>query len=178
MAAPYLVLIRLLFYLFSSDASGTAFDYGALEHGSVLDDAVAAVEDRCGTAASSLAKAKEVLQRFYKEIIPKGVALGDIDALADALSEDATVASVGMAMAMASGAELDLPHVTSRMAAAPDGSEVVFAPFASRCKRYGRSSFTWWQSTQRSSRRRTRAGSLALRPLQMRVLRLFCCSLG
>jgi len=116
-----------------SDASGIVFDRDALEHGSALDDATAAVEDRCGTAAISLAKAKGVLQRFYKEILPKDAALEDVDALADALSEDSPVAyerkkkgigtSMGLAMAMASEAELDLPHVTSQMPTAPDGSK-------------------------------------------------------
>src|SRR4051812_42699574 len=134
-------------FFFAPDASGIAFDRNVLEHGSALDDATAAVEDRCGTAAGSLAKAKEVLQRFYKEIMPKGTALEDVDSLADALSEDAPAAykhkqkgigaSMGLAMAMAYGVELDLHQVTSQMPTAPDGSEVAFALFASRCKRYG-----------------------------------------
>src|SRR3954462_555750 len=62
-------------FFFAPDASGIAFDRNVLEHESVVDDATVAVEDRCGTAAGSLAKAKEVLQRFYKEIMPKGAAL-------------------------------------------------------------------------------------------------------
>jgi hypothetical protein len=146
-----LLLISFLFGPFSSffvsNASGIAFDRDVLEHGSSLDDATAAVEDRCGTAAISLAKAKGVLQRFYKEILPKGAALEDVDALAVALSEDSPAAykrkkkgigtSMGLAMAMASEEELDLPHVTSQMPTAPDGSEVAFDLFASRSKRYG-----------------------------------------
>lgn len=133
-------------FFFVSDASGIAFHRGALEHGDALDDANIAVEDRCSTAASSLAKAKEVLRRFYREVIPKGAALEDVDALADALSEDAPAAykrkqkgidsSMGLAMAMASGVELDLQHIISQMPTTADGSEVAFALFASRCKRY------------------------------------------
>ena len=80
------------FLLFVSDAAGIEFDRGALEHGSALDDATATVEDRCGTVVGSLVKAKEVLGRFYKELVPKGVALEDVDALADALSVEAPAA--------------------------------------------------------------------------------------
>ena len=43
-----------------SDAMGIEFDRGALEHGSALDDATVAVEDRCSTVVNSLAKAKEI----------------------------------------------------------------------------------------------------------------------
>src|SRR4051812_19082064 len=93
------------------DAAGIEFVRGALEHGSALDDATAVVEDRCSTVVGSLAKAKEVFGRFYKELVPKGVTLKDVDLLADALSADAPAAykrkkkgigvSVGLAMALA-----------------------------------------------------------------------------
>ena len=135
----------LLFII--SDATGIEFDRGALEHGSALDDAAAAVEDRCSTVVGSLAKAKEVLGLFYKELVPKGVALEDVDALVDAMLAEAPAAykrkqkgigaSVGLAMALAAGAELDLPQVTSRMPTTADGSEVAFATYSARCKRYG-----------------------------------------
>jgi hypothetical protein len=42
-----------------------------------------------------------------------------------------------LAMALASGAELDLHQVTSRMPTATDGYKVAFAIYAARCKRYG-----------------------------------------
>ena len=67
--------------------------------------------------------------------------------MADALTAEAPAAymrkqkgigsSVGLAMALASGAELDLHQVTSQMPTAADGSEVAFAIYAARCKRYG-----------------------------------------
>src|SRR3954464_1682819 len=76
-----------------------------------------------------------------------GVALEDVDALADAVSAEAPAAykrkqkgidaSVGLAMALAAGAELDLHQATSRMPMTTDGSEVAFATYAARCKRYG-----------------------------------------
>ena len=106
-----------------------------------------AVEDRCSTVVSSLAKAKEVLGRFYKELVPKGTALDDVDALAEALSAEAPAAykrkqkgigaSVGLVMALTAGAELDLPQITSQMSMTADGSEVAFATYSARCKRYG-----------------------------------------
>src|SRR4051794_3489023 len=78
-------LIRFLLYLsFAPDAAGIEFDCSALEHGSALDDATAAVKDRCYTAVGSLAKAKEILGRFHKELVPKGVALEEVGSLADA----------------------------------------------------------------------------------------------
>ena len=136
-----------VFFFFVSDAAGIEFDRGALEHGSALDDATVAVEDRCSTVVNSLAKAKEVLGRFYQELFPKGASLEDVDALAEALSAEAPAAykrkqkgigaSVGLAMAMAAGAELDLPQITSRMPTAADGSEVAFAAYSARCRRYG-----------------------------------------
>ena len=43
---------------------------------------------------------------------------------------------MGLAMAMASGAELDLAQVTSQMPTMADGSEVSFATFASHCKHF------------------------------------------
>jgi hypothetical protein len=141
------VLLSSFLLFFVSDAAGIEFDRGALEHGSALDDATAAVEDRCSTVVNSLAKAKEVLGRFYKELVPKGAALDDVDALAEALSAEAPAAykrkqkgigaSVGLAMALAAGAELDLPQITSRMPTTADGSEVAFATYSARCKRYG-----------------------------------------
>src|SRR3954471_8483180 len=147
----FLVFLVLLgFHVVSSvclDAAGIEFDRGALEHGSALDDATAAVEDYCSIVVGSLAKAKEVLGRLYKELVPKGVALEDVDLLADALSAEAPAtykrkqkgigASMGLAMAMESGAELDLHQVTSQMPTAPDGSAVAFALSAARCKCYG-----------------------------------------
>ena len=152
----YLLIFRRIFFyvaflhvflFFVSDAAGIEFDRGALEHGSALDDATVAVEDRCGTVVNSLAKAKEVLGRFYQELVPKGAALKDVDALAEALSAEAPAAykrkqkgigaSVGLAMALAAGAELDLPQITSRMPTTADGSEVAFAAYSARCKRYG-----------------------------------------
>src|SRR3954468_22065938 len=130
----------LFFLFFVSDAAGIKFDRGVLEHGSDLDDATVAVEDRCSTIVSSLSKAKEVLGRFYKELVPKGAALDDVDALAEALSAEAPAAykrkqkgigaSVGLPMALAAGAELDLHQVTSRMPTTTDGSEVAFATYA------------------------------------------------
>ena len=136
-----------VFFFFVSDAAGIEFDRGALEHGSALDDATVAVEDRCSTVVNSLAKAKEVLGRFYQELFPKGATLEDVDALAEALSAEAPAAykrkqkgigaSVGLAMALAAGAELDLPQITSRMPTAADGSEVAFAAYSARCRRYG-----------------------------------------
>ena len=136
-----------VFFFFVSDAAGIEFDRGALEHGSALDDATVAVEDRCSTVVNSLAKAKEVLGRFYQELFPKGATLEDVGALAEALSAEAPAAykrkqkgigaSVGLAMAMAAGAELDLPQITSRMPTAADGSEVAFAAYSARCRRYG-----------------------------------------
>ena len=70
-----------------------------------------------------------------------------MNALAEALSAEAPAAykrkqkgigaSVGLAMAMAAGAELDLPQITSRMPTAADGSEVAFAAYSARCRRYG-----------------------------------------
>jgi hypothetical protein len=69
------VLLFILSLLFLLDAAGIEFDRGVLEHGSALDDATTAVEDRCGTVVGSLSKAKEVLGRLYKELVPKGVAL-------------------------------------------------------------------------------------------------------
>ena len=45
--------------------------------------------------------------------------------------------TVGLAMALASGAELDLHQVISQMPTAPNGSKVAFALYAARCKRYG-----------------------------------------
>ena len=138
---------RSLFFLVVLDAAGIEFDRDALDHGSALDDAATAVEDRCGTIVNSLAKAKEVLGHFYKELVPKGVALDDVDALAEALSAEPPTAykckqkgigaSVGLAMALAAGAELDLPQITSRMPTTADGSEVAFAAYSARCKRYG-----------------------------------------
>src|SRR4051812_32823042 len=140
------VLSSFLFFIVS-DAAGIEFDRGALEHGSALDDATAAVKDRCSTIVNSLSKAKEVLGRFYKELVPKGAALDYVDALAEALSAEAHAAykrkqkgigaSVGLAMDLAAGAELDLPRVTSRMPTTTDGSEVAFATYTARCKRYG-----------------------------------------
>src|SRR3954468_13215205 len=137
----------MFFFFFVSDAAGIEFDRGALEHGSALDDATTAVEDRCSTVVNSLAKAKEVLGHFYKELIPKGVALDDVDAMAEALSAEAPAAykrkqkgigaSVGLAMALAAGAKLELHQVTSRMPTTADGSEVAFATYDARCKRYG-----------------------------------------
>src|SRR3954466_6832249 len=142
----FAVLCSFLLFIVSDDA-GIEFDRSALEHGSALDDASAAVEDRCSTVVSSLAKAKEVLGRFYRELVPKGATLDDVDALAEALSVEAPAAykrkqkgigaSVGLAMALAAGAELDLPQITSRMPTAGDGSEGVFAPYSSCFKRYG-----------------------------------------
>ena len=136
-----------VFFFFVSDAAGIEFDRGALEHGSALNDAIAAIEDRCSTVVGLLAKDKEAHGRFYKELVPKGVALEDVDALADALSAEAPAAykrkqkgigaSVGLAMALASRADMDLHQVTSRMPTAADGSEVAFAIYAARCKRYG-----------------------------------------
>ena len=137
------------YYVFSSslDAAGIEFTRSALEHGSALDDAVAAVEDCCNTAVGPLAKAKEILGRFYKERVPKGAALEDVDSLPDALSADAPTAyklkkkgidaSMGLAMAMASGVELDLHQVTSQMPTAPDGSEVAFVSWYCRRVRHG-----------------------------------------
>ena len=78
----------MFFFVFVSDAAGIEFDRGALEHGSALDDATVAVEDRCSTVVNSLAKAKEVLGRFYQELFPKGASLEDVDALAEALSAE------------------------------------------------------------------------------------------
>ena len=75
--------------LFVSDAAGIEFDRGALEHKSALDDATVAVEDRCSTVVNSLAKAKEVLGRFYQELFSKGASLEDVGALAEALSAEA-----------------------------------------------------------------------------------------
>ena len=134
-------------YFFVLDAAGIEFDRGALEHWSALDDAIVVVEDRCSTVVSSLAKAKEVLGRFYQELFPKGATLDDVDAVAEALSGEAPAAykrkqkgigaSVGLAMAMAAGAELDLPQITSRMPTATDRSEVAFAAYSTRCRRYG-----------------------------------------
>lgn len=67
--------------------------------------------------------------------------------LADALSAEAPAAykrkqkgigaSMGLAMAIASEAELDHHQVTSQMPTAADGSEVAFALYAACCKRYG-----------------------------------------
>ena len=136
-----------VFFFFVSDAAGIEFDRSALENGSALDDATAAVQDHCSTVVSSLAKAKEVLGRFYKELVPKGAVLDDVDALAEALSAKASAAykrkqkgigaSVGLAMALAARAELDLPQITSRMPTTADGSEVAFDAYSARCKRYG-----------------------------------------
>ena len=42
-----------VFFFFVSDAAGIEFDRGALEHGSALDDATVAVEDRCSTVVNS-----------------------------------------------------------------------------------------------------------------------------
>ena len=143
----FYVAILHVFFCFVSDAAGIEFDRGALEHGSALDDATVAVEDRCSTVVNSLAKAKEVLGRFYQELFPKGATLEDVGALAEALSAEAPAAykrkkkgidaSVGLAMALAAGAELDLPQITSRMPTTADGSEVAFAAYSARCKRYG-----------------------------------------
>ena len=88
----FCVAFRHVPLFFVSDAAGIEFDRGALEHGSALDDATAAVEDRCSTVVGSLAKAKEVLGRFYKELVPNGTALEDVDALAEALSAEAPAA--------------------------------------------------------------------------------------
>src|SRR4051812_23584963 len=84
-AATSLCLYSILTVLcVSLDATCIEFNHSALEHGSALDAAAAAVEDRCSTVVGSLAKAKEVLRRFYKELVPKGVSLKDVDSLADA----------------------------------------------------------------------------------------------
>ena len=80
----YVVFLHVFFF-FVSDAAGIKFDRGALEHGSALDDAAVAVKDRCSTVVNSLAKAKEVLGRFYQEFFPKGATLEDVGALSEAL---------------------------------------------------------------------------------------------
>src|SRR4051812_24785371 len=173
-------------FLFSivSDAVGIEFDCSALEHGSALDDATTAVEDRCSTVVSSLAKAKEVLGRFYKELVPKGAALDDVDALAEALSAKAPTAykrkqkgidaSVGLAMALAAGAELDLPQITSRMPTTADGSEVAFATYSARCKRCGPKLIDLLAEYALRQQGKLRRGNPA--PRLLRVPHLSCCS--
>src|SRR3954469_23099514 len=177
------VLSSFLFFIVS-DAAGIEFDRRALEHGSALDDATAAVEDRCSTVVRSLAKAKEVLGRFYKELVPKGATLDDVDALAEALSAEAPSAykrkqkgigaSVGLAMALEARAKLDLPQVTSRMPTTADGSEVAFTTYSARCKRYGPKMIDPLAEYALRQQGKPRRGNPALRLL--RVPRLRHCS--
>src|SRR3954470_19872570 len=97
------------------------FNRDALVYGDLLADVVAAIEDRCTSSVEALDKSKKVLTHFYKEINPKGVALEDVDSLAEALADDAPVkykhaqkgvgSTMGLAMVLASGAQLDLTQV-------------------------------------------------------------------
>ena len=129
------------------DAGGLSFDAQALRHDDALACAVAIVEDRNASIQGTLTKAKVVLSRIHEELTPKVELIENLEDLVESLtggipadfrkSQRAVGASMGLAMVQAHGVEVDPAAVSKARPIGADGQQVVFAPFANICGKYG-----------------------------------------
>uniref|UniRef100_A0ACD5VNA9 Uncharacterized protein n=1 Tax=Avena sativa TaxID=4498 RepID=A0ACD5VNA9_AVESA len=130
-----------------SDAGGLSFDAQALRRDDALEGAVAAVEDHSASIQGTLTKAKGILSRIREELAPKAELIENLDDLVESLaggipsdfrkSHRAVGATMALAMVQAHGVEMDPAAVSKAMPVGADGQQVVFAPFATVCGKYG-----------------------------------------
>lgn len=130
-----------------SDAGGLSFDAQALRRDDALAGVVVAVEDRSASIQGTLTKAKGVLSRIREELAPKAKLIENLDDLVESLaggipldfrkSHHAVGASMALAMVQAHGVEMDPAAVSKAMPVDADGQQVLFAPFATVCDKYG-----------------------------------------
>jgi len=130
-----------------ADAGDLSFDPQALRRDDALAGAVSAVEDRSAAVQDTLSKAKVALSRLREELMPKAELIDNMDELVESFaggvpfayknSLRAAGASMTLAMVQAHGADIDPSAVSKAMPVGADGQQVVFAPFATACAKYG-----------------------------------------
>ena len=134
---------------FGVDAGGLSFDPQALCRDDALAGAVSAVEDCSAAVQNTLSKGKATLSRLREELMPKAELVDNVEELVESLaggvpatyknSLRAAGATMSLAMVQAHGVEVDPSAVSKTMPVGADGQQVVFAPFATACAKYGHS---------------------------------------
>ena len=134
---------------FGVDAGDLSFDPQDLCCDDALVGAVSAVEDRSAAVQNTLSKAKATLSRLREELMPKAELVDNVEELVESLAGDvpatyknsirAASATMSLAMVQAHGVEVDPSAVSKTMPVGADGQQVVFAPFATACAKYGHS---------------------------------------
>lgn len=129
------------------DAGGLSFDAQALHRDDALAGAVATVKDRSTYLEGTLTKAKNVLSRIRRDLTPKAELLDNLEDLVESLaggipmdfrnSQRSVGATMALAMVQAHGVEVDPAAISKAMPVGADGQQVVFAPFATSCGKYG-----------------------------------------
>ena len=123
------------------------FDPHALRRDDALAGALSAFEDRNIAVQDTLSKAKGVLSRLREELMPKAELIENMGELVESFTGGvpssfknslcAAGASMSLAMVQAHGVAIDPATVSKAMPISADGQQVVFAPFATSCGKYG-----------------------------------------
>lgn len=130
-----------------ADADDLSFDAQSLRRADALAGAVATVEDRNVSLMETLGKAKDVLSRIREDFTPKVGLIDNLEDLVESLTRGVPVEfknsqrSVGTTLAatmvQAHGVEMDPAAISDAMPVDAGGQQVVFAPFAGSCAKYG-----------------------------------------
>ena len=136
-------------WVFCTDAGDLSFDPQALCRDDALVGAVSAVEDRSAAIQNTLSKAKVTLSRLREELMPKAELVDNVEELVESLAGGVPAtyknslrvagATMSLAMVQAHGVEIDPSTVSTTTPVGANGQQVVFAPFATACAKYGHS---------------------------------------